>query len=1278
MGKKNLLRTINITDRDSSFYQSSYPGHSSSYTNHIKASVITTVYDSDEDLVETFALPFEDIAETAIGFGGDFYTARNYGALDDRLIGYLNTGSDIYGYREVNRAYIADSGSNDITIADLKTGEEISSFNTDLTNPISLRIVESSKKLYVLDDSAQRIYVFNIATPDSPVRLSSEDIDISSMGSIVPWMEIHQGNNEAVLFDYTNDTFYKWNLSSGTSTTMSVVSETYTTFPFALDEANDKIYFSTVVETIRIYNYTDGTRNSSAESSFNTFSRGVFSIYSENQIAAFQRDTGALFQPRIWDTQNGVVYFSDSDINGLGTSVRCMRIIGSTLYTIDALNNWSQIELVSYPSALVSPLAIDRINDNIGLYWESIETDYGFLSGDNFTYFKPLPAPPFMLKRSIPLSEIDGNDLELPTRLSATVKTYSEPTEKRSQNGSITLLANGGTPPYIYQAIGQDGRNEDPQVSPTFSSLNPGNYSFRVTDSNRVNFDLPKFTLTYRSTSFGDYGLIYTHQFTDVAGNIKHRIEIFDRDATDNNINIDAGILPITYVTEANGQDVYDLTILKSTINVNLIANSISTYQSFATADDERFACVWSVEDSGPTYNERWRGYLLPETYSQEYGSTPVNVYLSFTDRLADLKNIPYANRDVFNLNVGFTGGEKSQLDVICFCLKQLNMDMEGIRVAVDWFEENHDTTSTDTPLEQTFVDTDTYIERDEGTFAITDSWTLEEVITAILEPYSATLLTWEGYYWIVNQKNWLEGTSYNYVEFDMQGVQQSTGTQTNYIDFGANEDSNRWRWRGGKQTLTTTQIYRDVQLTLDTRVIEEGLAPAFITKNIFTYGGNNLLRTFDGYQVQRNAGVSMFATDENLQKINLNKINEKLQKCNWTFEVKTDSKTPGFIKKAGNITYSGTDQLKLKLKISTGTGRQGWIPYYTLKWKLRIGRYYYSLFQDTWTTQDIYNTRFIDSELEFQEIEYIISLRDVGSVREGYSLEIQIPTHFYYDVTTSLKSETESDMLDILKSLNTTLLSNGVRIVTRRIIQSRSEGDSRDAYEYYYFQLEEGQESGSQPDVVTPDDYNASTNDKRWRLEKEFTWVYFYGNGDIRNEVTTTYINEAHLFFLPNGGEAPTQLKISKAADTNNKVTLERSLRHFDAPPGINNSEKLYYNITKYDTANTSYIDTSNTNSWSDGGVSRRIQDHKLNWLVRLSKQGRNNIGGSIDYNTEISPLQSLRDPNDDNTRYIINGGSWDLRNNQIGGGFIEIGSDTPPSTKSIDNSADSNAAGE
>jgi hypothetical protein len=281
--------------------------------------------------------------------------------------------------------------------------------------------------------------------------------------------------------------------------------------------------------------------------------------------------------------------------------------------------------------------------------------------------------------------------------------------------------------------------------------------------------------------------------------------------------------------------------------------------------------------------------------------------------------------------------------------------------------------------------------------------------------------------------------------------------------------------------------------------------------------------------------------------------------------------------------------------------------------------------------------------------------MRETGLSTENYKLEVFVPTAAEYDLTVSTN---QAALLTALKAVTTTTLENAARQIGRTV------GSSTGVY--YFYELIDDQPSGTEPDVVEPDDYDSVTNDRRWRL------VHRMGLG--QTELTITEFLEVGLHFLPNGEEIPDQVEIYGASDTNNKVTLTSTMNHFDAPPKINNSNKLYYNILKYDSSGGSTPTLTHSSEWSENnGNTRRIQEKRKDWLTRLTKQGRKILNGAITYDTEVSPLHILRVPDDDNRRYLITGGSWDLRMNRISGTKTELGSDTAPTSSAVDSSVDS-----
>ena len=1278
MGTKRLLRTINVSDSTSTF-------------NDGNVDIITCVYDEDDDYISVFAKAFEDIESTEEGFSGEFYDKsylsdvieQTYTGLPanlspttgfavgvhadaDNIYTLLHYDADgvfpftfeTYLYTKditdgtqtsvnltadysVNRGMYVDTSAtrlyiaaaNEVQAFNSSTGARVATEDTDTATMTDVRgiwIDETAQKLYVGDNAAQKIYVYDISTPTSPTRSASEDIDLSTANASITfthWSFI-KASDRVYVWDTQADAIRSFKISD--SSHVSAEDQTLTHPGGGIGDGNFGAIFSCNSEIAMI----SGTSDTTASPYL------MYRLSDGNYLDnLFTVDVGLTDQLFVDENYIHYVNFNES-----GTEA-----------------NFS-VSPTAFPTALVHKNQKDIFSSSIGVYWESYETGYGFTNGDNFVYFKPIPGPPYMLKKTVPLTDVDSNDITAPTNLTASIKNYTLPTGKRERDGSIILLAKGGTPPYTYQSVIYGGIGEDGQTIPTFSSLNPGNYFFRVKDANNVSFDLPKFSLPYRTTSFGNYGLVYTHRFTDKAGNITHQIEIFDRDSATSNTNIDGGSVPLSFSTESQGDDLYDIVIQPASLSFTIKSTALETYKDLAESDDERFGCVWSINDGG-VYNERWRGYLLPESYSQDYGSDPIFVNLTFSDRLGDLSNIKYANRDQFNYNENFTGGEKSQLDVLLFCLKQLNFDMSGIRVAIDWFEANHASTSTDTPLEQTYVDTDSYLKRDKDTLLVTGSKSLKEVVKAILEPYSATLMTWKGYYYIIKQDLLLTGSSYSYVEFDMDGVQQNTGTETSYIDFGTASASNRWRWRGGRQSLTTTRIYRDVELMLKGEVIKESLTKDFIIYNINALPGSWVIQ---GYQFVRNDKLQSYFLKDNKEKSRLIDPREEdpSEKIRWTFfdfdltpstsklvNVKDMSTKPGdrlSLKIEVNLSFFSRTKAELPEAFTQVQADWG----QPLEFQLKIGNLYYQLNADTWTTSEATNRLFVYTLNQDEKIELDISAPDNAELTEQLNLTVFIPSFWDYDHTTTAE----------LAAVDTTTTGLGFRQVLRTFFAN--------IYAFTTFELvnDDFDTYDATNGDVYPDDYDVSTNPKFWKARIFYPIVPSIG--------TRTEFVGIDLHYLPNGESPKEEYLIHKAGNKNNKVTLQRELNHFDAPPGIKNPDKLYYNILKYDTIAGDYIDTEPTSAWNDGGNVRRIQDHRLDWLLRLSKQGRQRISGSVDYNTEISPIQVLRDPNRDNRRYFINGATWDLKNNKISGEFVEIGNDNSPNLISIDSSADTTEA--
>ena len=143
-----------------------------------------------------------------------------------------------------------------------------------------------------------------------------------------------------------------------------------------------------------------------------------------------------------------------------------------------------------------------------------------------------------------------------------------------------------------------------------------------------------------------------------------------------------------------------------------------------------------------------WRGVLLPDIGSFEEAHYPYQLKLSATDGIAALREIKYKDG-----NLPYTG-KQSALKHILNCLNKIRtVDVlwgssdNFISVYVDWWETTHThTSSSQCPLNQTYLDHSIFYKEDEG---IQDYLTCYEVIENILTVFGARITFGVGSYWI-------------------------------------------------------------------------------------------------------------------------------------------------------------------------------------------------------------------------------------------------------------------------------------------------------------------------------------------------------------------------------------------------------------------------------------------------------------------------------------------------------------------------------------------------
>jgi len=231
------------------------------------------------------------------------------------------------------------------------------------------------------------------------------------------------------------------------------------------------------------------------------------------------------------------------------------------------------------------------------------------------------------------------------------------------------------------------------------------------------------------------YNTIYKGDFCDKQGN---DIFIEFKQRMDSSLPVPA-IIPIQFagendapvvVTYANKGEYKLEGVNGSSCDVNIKAIGTFELSSLYTADERE----WMVVLSGGWV---WQGWLIPDACSEPYKSKPYDVSISATDALGTLKDIPFLQADGTKYK-GFI----SDLEVLRQALLKTGLSLPFI-VGVNTFEAQMVT--TDSPLRQSFINCDRFIDNDGNAFSC------HEVIRSVLARYSSRIHQFNGYWQIIN-----------------------------------------------------------------------------------------------------------------------------------------------------------------------------------------------------------------------------------------------------------------------------------------------------------------------------------------------------------------------------------------------------------------------------------------------------------------------------------------------------------------------------------------------
>ena len=894
------------------------------------------------------------------------------------------------------------------------------------------------------------------------------------------------------------------------------------------------------------------------------------------------------------------------------------------------------------------------LNDSRIIEYNRLNSDYvETLPDGTIRTFSPIEGFPYVF------AEIEEpKDPEDTTVYDISLSLVSVKNETGVSNGEVELVANGSNPPFRYYKTKPTATSllTSGQDSGLFSGLSSGTYTFYahglgaespILDVDEINVVVSDGVVL--SDEF--YGDRWVTEDTSVTGELKYRTRILERGYEGTSSTIKGTSTPFQLSMRGEGQDIYQQKVISSNASINLILEEdIDQFNDIVQADDTKYGVI-REKFNGLTYDLMWKGFVNPSSYRDVLYHPPFSASVYATDRLASLNSILLDNGK----------GLMSQMFVLHLCLSRLNLGL-GYRIACNIFEKNH--TTDISPLDQTYIESD-YFSGD-------NLKSCGQVVSDIMTIYGATLFSWGGYWYMVRQKEWLNETI-DYFEYDENGVYtDTTGSWNPRIDYKEPKETDRFRFINGAQSRIYSNIYGRVTGVQELlyKSDKEALTPGFNFTNA-VYSNDPILGQriigFKGYQLVTSGDSLRASTIINNSFIDGGSLTSSFD---WKLTLNRTEKSQTFLSTTGTLEFNALDNIRIDTSVSVGRGfsiagsslTTDFIPYLQLKWSLRVGDLY--LTEDGfWTDSEVLNVYFLDNNGESTDVflEYVLPDTLDYTVPHDYDLRIYGVNHFERENTYSSYDEMVSNII----AIDVANISPG-----RRLVYGVKESDS-DNVEVYYYSLSKYTNTEPKPDGITPND---DTN-SRWIRDFFISALDYDNSTGIQTAPTDTNISNVALNFLPNI-PLPDNIVRNNFINIRNTEGLNVSFNQFDIAKTFSNKDRILLNFLKLE-------DGTGTSIWSDDGeyaedgvTTKTIQDWTIKWISFLVKTARQRVSGNFRVDgLELTPLNVLFNPSDNNRVYLPMGVSSDFKMQQYSGELIEIASDLASELSAFDNSVDQKA---
>lgn len=654
----------------------------------------------------------------------------------------------------------------------------------------------------------------------------------------------------------------------------------------------------------------------------------------------------------------------------------------------------------------------------------------------------------------------------------------------------------------------------DVQLDFDFQNLLPGTYTIYAKDAVGCQDQI-----TIEVGIVEDYAVKYRFDFQDtlVESGKFHRVDILER-AYDGEITKFCGSGDPVHIVWNGDPNDPSKTMVPSEMQLQIKKMVAGEFEDLFTDDDRKYKIQHYVSDTSDFTGVAiyWTGYIVPEFHNEAWLFEPIDLDVTATDQLGELKNLDFVDE---NENI-FKGDQKA-IKIIAAVLKKCDLDL-NIRVGVNIFSAEMTTAATDDPLDQAYIDTRIFLTSKDAPIKC------DLVIDKILAPFRAQLCQSQGY-WYVRRLSDTVGT-FAYREFDPEGDYVSNSTLNPTLGLKFPTESNRAAWANRTPRLSHLRNYGYFEIIhdagRDNNLIDEGRFEAEDIEELSS--GNQFFKNWNFLQAQ--AGV-VFGYENVIRSDSKGAFFADFEDANYP--------------QADNKLYSievpfvgGVSKIKFDYLV---VPRYAGLPYIRLGWSVKTtngpsSRWMRQDFPPDFvrapgSDEEIINEIYVTSFNSWQTFELTVS--NFFGVSPPATLQITFYMHNHYgrdfDDITDLKTFSISDLDDSLRE--------GRKVMV-----------GEDSKMYVYTSVADAVTAESLPDVVRPNDYSS---DYLWTLDKVVNIAPNVGlvNKFMIDNVSISYYPEAVVSGRTSIIEPPATVTYAEEVSSFIKSNLSKTVYLGDMP---------------------------------------------------------------------------------------------------------------------------------